>query len=252
MQCFNDPQVEQLPFPHFVAKDWLDADLYRELSNTFPELQSSSGPTGYGLFWGDPQYDLLLSRSAAWRTLFDAFQTDDFVSSIMKLFEPTFRDESIHDLSNAHYITFIEDRQDKENVALRHVGNPPDALYVRVDLLQGRVGYDRRRHLDHRRRAATVLIYFGDAEELAMDGGDLILHGDAGSTVTVRPRANLAAGFVSNNASWHSVSPIRAQLAPRNFVQVTVSSSVDLWSPVPEPSLVSRARSRLWSAFKPA
>jgi hypothetical protein len=51
--------------------------------------------------------------------------------------------------------------------------------------------------------------------------------------------------FPCNNASRHSVSAVTAQRAPRNFVQITVSSSVDLWAPVPV-TLADRALIRLW------
>jgi hypothetical protein len=46
--------------------------------------------------------------------------------------------------------------------------------------------------------------------------------------------------------SVHSVSKIRRQSAPRNFVQVILSSSVDLWDGVtPPPPLWQQAKGRL-------
>ena len=102
--------------------------------------------------------------------------------------------------------------------------------------MQGRTGYARAAHLDHRRRAATLLLYFSDADADGMEGGDLVLHeGDGGAATTIRPRDNRMVMFPCHNASLHSVSPIRRQERPRNFVQVTLSSSVDLWAPLPRP-----------------
>jgi hypothetical protein len=67
-----------------------------------------------------------------------------------------------------------------------------------------------------------------------MQGGELILHRRPGRWMlwrdtVVRPRHNLMAAFACHSFSHHSVPPIVAQSAPRNFIQITVSSSYDAW-----------------------
>jgi len=81
---------------------------------------------------------------------------------------------------------------------------------------------------------ATLLLYCCDADEIEMVGGDLRLHTgpSAPPAEVIRPRHNRMAMFPCHNASWHSVSPITAQKGPRNFLQISLSSSVDLWEPL--------------------
>lgn len=220
------------PFPHAVVDDFLDRDSYAALCASFPECPRNSGPTGYSCFVGDPGYDALIDSSAAWRRLHEATQSDAFVSAVLGLFPRVFAAEARVDLSHARFSSYLEARTDKEQPHLPASGLPADAMFVRCDVLQGNIGYRRAPHLDHRRRAATMLIYLCDGEADEMVGGDLVLHDRRGRAVkTVRPRHNRMVVFPCNNRSWHSVSPIVAQRRPRNFVQITLSSTVDLWPP---------------------
>ncbi|MCW3846629.1 2OG-Fe(II) oxygenase [Sphingomonas sp. LB-2] len=243
------PPIRRDPFPHAVAEDFLDADLYRSLRDSFPECPPNSGPTGYSLFKDDAAYAALLEAQPAWRQLFDWTQSQAFVDYMLGAFRDDLAREARVDLSNARFVAHVEDRVEKEARHLAPTGLAPDALFVRTDILQGNAGYDRRPHVDHRRRAATMLIYCCDGDEAAMDGGDLVLHDAAGAPVeTIRPRHNRMVMFPCVNASVHSVSPIRAQASPRNFIQITVSSSADLWDPLPEaprPGLLARALRRI-------
>lgn len=245
MSAFASAPVEPAPFPHVVAEDWLEPDLYAALKARFPECPAASGPTGYTLFAGDPDYDRLVAQDPHWRAFAQRFHGQGFVDFALATFGARFADEAVHDLSGARYVPYVEDRIDKERPALRRVEHAPDELFVRVDIMQGRTGYARAPHLDHRRRAATLLLYFGDADADGMAGGDLVLHdADGAAAKVVRPRDNLMVMFACGNDSLHSVAPIRAQARPRNFVQVTLSSSVDLWRPLPRP-LLARARAGL-------
>jgi hypothetical protein len=109
-----------------------------------------------------------------------------------------------------------------------------------MDIHQGRVGYSRPVHLDHARRLISMLIYVCDRDENRMVGGELLLHGaearrereDAPARVV--PRHNLMVAFPCSNVSHHSVTKITSAAAPRNYIQVHISSSVDVW-PRPEP-----------------
>ena len=66
-----------------------------------------------------------------------------------------------------------------------------------------------------------------------MEGGELLLHGPTASGVTgpkrVTPRHNLMTAFPCANNSHHSVPEITSAAAPRNYLQVHISSSVDIW-----------------------
>jgi hypothetical protein len=240
------PVVDR-PFPHVLVDHYLDAGLYSELADGFPECPPNSGPTGYSCFWGDPEYEQLLAQSPPWRVLFDRVQSQAFVDNVLDQFRQIFTGEGTVDLGGARYVAYQDSRFDKEHARLSRIELAPDQLFVRMDIMQGRMGYDRAPHLDHRRRAATMLIYFCDGDECGMAGGDLILHGpgESAEPLVIRPKHNRMVLFPCNNASRHSVSAVTAQRAPRNFVQITVSSSVDLWAPVPV-TLADRALIRLW------
>jgi len=226
--------VAEQPFPHVLKDGYLEPELYRALVSSYPECPPASGPTGFNYFWGDPEYERMLAESDAWRTLFQRFHSQAFVDYARAQFSRVVADECVVDLSNARYVPYQESRADKEQPRLAKVEHAPDELWVRMDVSQARRGYDRGPHLDHRRRLITMLIYFCDADEIEMVGGDLLLHTGPESppAEVIRPRHNRMAMFPCHNASWHSVTPIVSQAGPRNFVQVTVSSSIDLWAPL--------------------
>lgn len=251
MAQFEISPVDHRPFPHLLIDDYLEPELYAQLASSFPSCPPNSGPTGYSYFWGDPEYDQLLAHSEPWHTLFGRVQNQAFIDYVIKQFHEVFANESVVDLSNARYVSYRESRADKERARLARIEHAPDELWVRMDIMQGRMGYDRAPHLDHRRRAATMLIYFCDSDENQMVGGDLVLHGEADQRVVVKPQHNRMVLFPCNNASLHSVPAVTAQAKPRNFVQITISSSVDLWEPI-GGSRLGRAASRLRSLIAQA
>ena len=88
-----------------------------------------------------------------------------------------------------------------------------------------------------------MLIYLSDSTEIQMQGGDLLLHaGAVGSPVTrVTPQHNRMVCFPCMSRSYHSVTPITSLIAPRNYIQVHISSSVDAWaSPAKHEHLPAR------------
>jgi len=225
--------VTREPFDHVCVDDLLPKDLYDELAATFPECPPASGPTGFTIHAGDEAFDALMANRPAWRSLWQACDSPGFTRFVLAQFSESFANDAVVDLSGARHVLYRETREQKQS---RHpIRNhlAPDDLWVRFDLMQGRVGYSRAVHVDHRRRAATMLLYFSESETSGTDGGDLRLHGSDGSIVTVAPRANRAVFFPCNNQSWHSVSPIVRQDHPRNFLQITLSSAADLWEPLP-------------------
>ena len=125
-----------------------------------------------------------------------------------------------------------------------------------MDIHQGRVGYLRPVHLDHARRLVSMLIYMCDHTENQMIGGELFLHGAAGqrearqAPTRITPRHNLMVAFPCTNGSHHSVSKITAASAPRNYIQVHISSSVDVWLRKETPRRWRRALSSLKRRFQ--
>jgi hypothetical protein len=234
------------PFPHVVREQFIEAEQYRRLCRSFPTCPPSTGPTGFSLYWGDEAYERLLEEEPAWRALFDTFHSQAFVEWAARQFGEVWRREGCKvDLGGARYVPYREDRVDKERATLRRVVHRPEELWVRMDIHQGRVGYSRRPHLDHARRLVSMLIYMCDHEENRMRGGELLLHGAEGARARttaggrVTPRHNLMVAFPCTNGSYHSVPEITSAAAPRNYVQVHLSSSVNVW-PRKEPARTLR------------
>ena len=228
--------VTPRPFAHAVNPAFLPADLYTALAASFPICPPLGGPTGFSYFRGDPVYDELVAKNEAWRALFTNLHSQSFIDYCVGQFSDSFAaDGCLLDTATLRYLDHFESRADKAKRSVEFGNRTPEDLWVRVDILQGRIGYRREPHLDHRRRLLTVLIYFCDAQEIDMQGGDLILNerlagGEFADLEAIAPRHNLMIAFPCSARSYHSVSLIHSQRAPRNFVQVTISSPVDAWS----------------------
>ena len=232
------------PYTHVIVDEYLDPIFYQSLKDSFPLCPPDSGPTGFTLYWGDPLYDQLIADNPTWGQFFHLFHNQQFIDYCIAQFADEFSNLAKVDLADARYVPYQETRADKERRALAAPEHEADQLWVRVDIMQGRVGYDRQPHIDHRRRAITLLIYFCEAGE----GGDLLLHGRNGDIHRVAPKNNRMVMFPCIADSVHSIDPIIAQSEYRNTVQVTVSSSVDLWDGRPETvkTLARKAFRRLF------
>jgi hypothetical protein len=223
------------PFSHIVNERFIAAPLFEQLRDSFPECPPTTGPTGYSLYWEDDDYQRLLAGQPAWRAVADAFHSDAFVKWVVEQFAPVWeREGCLIDLSRARFVPYHEDRIDKERQTLRRIEYAPHELWVRMDIHQGRVGYARAIHRDHARRLISMLVYLCDQTAINMQGGDLVLYAPPlkrwlQPPVTIAPRENLMVAFPCMDRSYHSVSRITSMVKPRNYLQVHVSSSVDMW-----------------------
>ena len=239
-------EVSGRPFPHVIHEQFIEPEHYRQLAESFPACPPTPEPTGYSLFWGDEGYRQLLEEHAAWRSLHQTFHDQRFIDWAAEQFAPFWRESGCAiDLSRARYVPYREDRIDKARAALRRVEHAPEELYVRMDIYQGRVGYGRPIHVDYRRRLLSMLVYMCDP----MEGGELLLHAGAkqrwygARPKRVAPRHNLMVAFPCTSRSHHSVRPITSQSSPRNYIQVQISSSVDIWDRQGGHDVESRSRS---------
>jgi GT2 family glycosyltransferase len=208
---------------------------------SFPTCPPGVGPTGFSLYWGDDGYERLLEERHEWQLLFDSFQSQQFIDWCVTQFaEVWLREGCAIDLSQAKYVPYREDRIDKERATLRVIEHQPHELWVRMDIHQGRLGYSRPVHLDHARRLLSMLVYMCDHTENQMTGGELFLHADAkpdsSPVKRITPQHNFMVAFPCGRRSHHSVPTITSIGAPRNYIQVHISSSVDIWSPVIRPA----------------
>jgi GT2 family glycosyltransferase/exopolysaccharide biosynthesis predicted pyruvyltransferase EpsI len=244
--------VTMEPFPFVTHPQFIQPAAYEQLRATFPECQPSTGPTGFSLYWGDEEYQRLLAEHSVWQDLFNTFHSQAFVDWVRELFAQHWERMGCRlDLSAARYVPYREDRVDKELRHLRQLEHDPNELWVRMDIHQGRKSYGRIPHLDHRRRLISMLIYLCDHTENQIKGGELFLHAASppqlGETLRITPRHNAMVLFPCMPTSYHSVSEITSYAVPRNYLQVHISSSVDLWArEMPQPS---DKPARLWCGY---
>jgi hypothetical protein len=222
------------PFPHVVHHQFVAPDHYAQLCRSFPTCPPSTGPSGFSLFWGDEGYTRLLDEQPVWRALFNTFHSQQFIDWGREQFATVWEEAGCKiKLSEARYVSYRENRIDKERATLRKIEHEPHELWVRMDIHQGLLGYDRGVHVDHARRLISMLIYMCDHTQNQMVGGELFLHTDAkprsDRSTRITPQHNLMVAFPCTARSYHSVSEITSMAAPRNYIQVHISSSVDIW-----------------------
>jgi hypothetical protein len=234
--------VNSKPFPHVIHDEFIKPEVYLQLRESFPVCPPGISPTGYSLYWGDEDYQRLLDEHTAWRALFNTFHSQRFIDWAKEQFASLWQPSGCSiDLSRAIYVPYREDRLDKERTALRSVEHAPHELWVRMDIHQGRVGYSRPIHVDHRRRLLSMLIYLCDYAESRMEGGELLLHTSGRQrwyhkpATRIIPRHNLMVAFPCMSRSHHSVPPITSLATLRNYIQVHISSSVDAWDDTENP-----------------
>ena len=79
---------------------------------------------GQSLYWGDPEYDAHMAASPAWKKVHD-MHSQEWIEYIIREFGEYWASEGCKvDLSKALYVPYLEDRTDKELLALRRPGAP--------------------------------------------------------------------------------------------------------------------------------
>jgi hypothetical protein len=79
-----------------------------------------------------------------------------------------------------------------------------------------------------------MLVYLSDHAASQMVGGELLLHASPWvrwmrPAIVLTPIENRMLAFPCMDRSYHSVSRITSMAQPRNYIQVQISSSVDIW-----------------------
>lgn len=274
MLNIKNSMVNREPFPHVATHEALAPDLYAALKKEFPDdslfeqqrarngnVGSRTGQ-GFDLYRGDEAYDTLIRRSDSWRAF------DEFINSraFVELFLSTFGD-SLEELGCRYTIDPESYRRDlieprevlTENAQLSdHLRdltrqfwpirkNAEVELFTRLDIHRARTGYAKAAHCDRPNRVCTLVMYFCDADELGIRGGDLTLHKhqttkpianyerhpdprDLATVAEIRPKDNLAVYFPCCNNSYHGVTAVESSNVARDYVYISVSAkSYRLW-----------------------
>ena len=249
------------PFPHAIKQDIFHPEFYRELKAEFPSdnLFDNRGKhfgarTGRDLYQGDPGFDEMLESRPAWREFYRHMRSREFLQFTMDLFGQHLKKfECRVDPQKAQLVDYTESRLTvwwrarKARWFGSSGSQDPNDLFVRFDIEQSDKGYDKPIHCDNPSRLVSFLVYFCDADDLRMEGGDLHIHEhlqkkpyshyerspadkDTRIVDTLRPRENLGVFFLCSNNSYHSVTAIKRMNDYRRFIYMNLSSGADsIW-----------------------
>lgn len=263
------------PFPHLRAHDFLNTGDLERLQAEFPapeELRRFQTVMGGRRRLASDEltfYDFLETRPA-WRALYDAFNSEAFVTALLSRYEAPMRAYGGRlrmpiQFDPTKFLRLAEDRHRHRGLSGRvrrrvehavararaRVPGLGDRVYVHFDISSAQDGYWREVHCDLPDRVAACLIYFSGADECGGAGGEFALHRlkrarplwehprqppeDCVELVErVRPEKNMFLSFLSTRNSYHSVPKIVGAVAPRNFIYVGITVERDtIWTAPP-------------------
>lgn len=229
------------PHPHIFIDEIVPPDVYAAMR--FPDELVVPGAS-WGITSDDPQYEKVL-RDHDWRSLHDELRGEDFVLAIVRLFaEELARGNCLVDPAAARLVPFRESRQEKEMAVLAAEGDANE-LFTRLDFQSKTAGaYRQFIHLDWARRLVGGILFFSDAEEEGLEGGELALYRDRGFrndrwchdpelVALFPPKRNTGLIFLNSNHAFHGPRAITALRGRRRWLYYTISSRVDIWPAAP-------------------
>ncbi|MES1254715.1 MAG: hypothetical protein ABUS56_03850 [Acidobacteriota bacterium] len=226
-----------VPHPHIVIDEIVAPDVYTAMR--FPD-EYLEPDANWGLTSTDARYaDVLADPN--WRALHDTLRGERFVSRVLRTFAPDMkRAACLVDPDRARLTGFVESRADKARKALVGPGDPND-VFTRLDFQSKRAGHYREFvHLDWPRRVVGGILFFSDADEEGLVGGELALYRDRGfrndrwchapERVAAFPaRHNTGVIFLNSNAGFHGPCAMTALRGRRRWLYYTISSRSDVW-----------------------
>ena len=253
------------PFPHCFKQPFVRPDLFERLKAEFPRddyfdrNSSLGGRAGRDLYPGDDLYDELLGNSPAWREFAEFIDSQAYIDLTLDLFGDHLAEFGcLADAEKIRYEHWVESREilaEKTTRSSRVIGkikgamgiaeptdeHDPNEMFVRMDIAQGEVGYEKRVHCDRPNRLTSMLIYFCDKNEIGMEGGDFRVHKhnedkpidayerhpkptDTEIVATFEPKENFGGMFIGCNNSYHSATAVTRSDSYRNFVYSSVAS----------------------------
>lgn len=225
------------PHPHLVCDEILPPDVYTALR--FPDELIAPG-SSWGITATDPNYPIVL-RDPVWHALYDQLRGEPFVRAVLRGFAADMAHAGcLVDPEHARLVPFVETREEKEKAVLATDADPNE-IFIRLDF-QSKTegGYRSFVHLDWARRIVGGILFFSDAEEEGLEGGELAFYRDrdfrndrwchdAELTALFPPRANTGLIFLNSNSAFHGPRAITALRGRRRWLYYTISSRVDVW-----------------------
>jgi hypothetical protein len=265
--------VVNAPFPHAVVENVLDPSLYARLKADFPRRSDDAAVPntgsrvgkgkGFDIYRGDERYDQLVSSSAAWREFEAWINSPAFIQKFLDVFGDQLGalgigaridpDQYQRDMIEPREVLKETQSTPKRVIdKLAKLVDRPDPskpvpLFTRLDIEKSTSGYAKRPHCDRRNRLCSLIVYFCDAEERGLDGGDLQIFEHVEATdvrkmprhpapdevrevARLKPRDNLGVFFPCSNNSYHGVTEIRSEGIERDFLYINISGETrSLW-----------------------
>jgi hypothetical protein len=253
-----------------ISQQILDPHFYKKLKADFPRIEHQRAPLpgsrvgkgrGFDIYRGDEAYDELLATSEAWAKLDAWINSPAFVEKFNETFGPDldhlkisgridpseYRRELVEPRSQ-----LSEKRTVWERAACKiHKRLPSNSkavpLFTRLDIEKSTSGYSKRPHCDRANRLCSLIIYFCDANERGLEGGELQLFEhvreqdidkmprypkteEVREVARLKPSDNLGVFFPCSNNSYHGVTKIVSDGKERDFLYINISGDVpSLW-----------------------
>lgn len=180
----------------------------------------------------------MINKSAAWKKLYNYIHSQNFIDFIISLFGNYIKDNNcLVDPKKAKFMDHLESREWMSSVnvpeEIKKLKINPNNLFCSLIFFIGKVGYVVPIHQDWRHRLITILIYFSDADEQEMQGGNLHMYANEKEGLkkvkSVSPHKNTAVIMLDTNNSNHSVDEVKYLKGARKCVFITVSSRINIW-----------------------
>jgi hypothetical protein len=263
------------PFPHVISREILPPAIFEALKADFPtaarfdDQKSRSGTegsrtgSGFDIYRGDSGFDDLVKRSEAWAAFHGYINSEAFADTFRNVFADHLSTIGLKiDIGGSRVDTnYAEPRavmretaslKDKVKSAASRVMSPfsqakPVTLFTRLDVHKSLAGYAKPPHCDRPNRLCSLIVYFSDAKESGIKGGDLSIFrhkqakpvtryerhpktADVDCVATLTPAPNLGVFFPCQNNSYHGVSQITSQGIERDFLYINISGhKASLW-----------------------
>jgi hypothetical protein len=225
------------PHPHLVIEEIVAPELYAALR--FPDALVAPNAE-WGITSSDAAYAEVLA-DRGWSALHDELRAEPFVRSVLAAFAADMRAEGcLTDPQQARVVAYEEGREDKQKPVLARRGDPQE-IYTRLDFqCKGTGAYREFVHLDWARRIVGGILFFSDADEEGIEGGELALYRDRDFrndrwchdpqlVAKFSARHNTGVIFLNSNRGFHGPRAITRQTGYRRWLYFTISSMVDVW-----------------------
>jgi hypothetical protein len=233
-------EYHKSPSPHLVITDVIDPALYNALS--FPDIprRPGAGRIGRDIYPGEPEWDRLV-KDGVWEQVHKELTSKDFIFKILENFADDIKERRCGiDLDKVYLEDFTETREQMRQSPLS-TSYDPNSLFVRFDFQasDGTHGL-RTPHVDHLRRIVGGVIFFSDAAEEGIEGGDFAFWADRkfrNDRICHEPefaasypiKHNTAYLFLNSNDAFHGPLPITKITGQRKWLYYSISSRRDIW-----------------------